>query len=546
MAPNFFVDDKNNIQHRALEQFPHLAYCLDDDPPWVQQYILGFQHYLTMLGTTVLIPILVFRSIGVETLCTMSLQNDLALVVQSALFVSAINTMLQTNLGSRLPAVMGNSFYFLSITLSIVNAPSIVDIPDLHEVRDITQNLLEQAMRAIQGAFIAGSALTIILGFSGLWGQIVRVISPVVIAPVTAIVGFGLLEHGFPGIANCVQIGIPALLFILLFSQYWRHIHIRYVHVFELFPIIFGVVIVWVCATILTVTGAYDHASALGQLHCRTDQSGLDSHAPWVRISYPLQWGPPTFDAGNAFGVMSAAFAALIESTGGFYALARLTGATPPPISVISRGIGWQGIGLFLNGIFGTFTGATVAPENIGLIGITRVGSRRVVQIAAIFMFFFSIFGKFGGILAAIPQPIVAAILCVTFGTVGTGLSMLQFINLNFIRNLFVVGFSIFLGLSVPQYFSESTSRAYDFPVHTHFNNILGSPIIITFLVACVLDNTLTWHISNKDRGLYYTRKFNWFEDPRSFEFYSLPFGLEEIFPPDSSKIAHEFRDHKS
>lgn len=27
--------------------------------------------------------------------------------------------------------------------------------------------------------------------------------------------------------------------------------------------------------------------------------------------------------------------------------------------------------------------------------------------------------GKFGGILAAIPQPIVAAILCVTFGMVG-------------------------------------------------------------------------------------------------------------------------------
>jgi xanthine/uracil permease len=85
----------------------------------------------------------------------------------------------------------------------------------------------------------------------------------------------------------------------------------------------------------------------------------------------------------------------LLQSTGGFYALARLTGATPPPISVISRGIGWQGIGLFLNGIFGTFTGATVAPENIGLIGITRVGSRRVVQIAAIFMFFFSIFGEY-------------------------------------------------------------------------------------------------------------------------------------------------------
>ncbi len=62
------------------------------------------------------------------------LQSDLSRVVQSALFVSAINTLLQTVLGSRLPAVMGNSFYFLSITLSIVNAPSIIEIPDSHEV----------------------------------------------------------------------------------------------------------------------------------------------------------------------------------------------------------------------------------------------------------------------------------------------------------------------------------------------------------------------------------------------------------------------------
>ncbi|CAK9217170.1 unnamed protein product [Sphagnum jensenii] len=523
------------LHHRALEQLPNLAFCINDNPRWAESIVLGFQHYLTMLGTTVLIPTLVFRSILGES-------SDLSRVVQSALFVSAINTLLQTLLGSRLPAVMGNSFYFLSITLSIVNAPSIIDIPDPHE-------RFRHAMRATQGAFIAGSALNIILGFSGLWGLFVRFINPIVIAPVTAIVGLGLLEYGFPGVGKCVEIGIPALLFILIFSQHLKHIQlphivpfIHHIHFFELFPIIFGVVIVWVYATILTVAGAYDHASALGQLHCRTDRSGLVSHAPWVRVSYPLQWGAPTFDAGNVFGVMSAGFSALVESTGGFYALSRLAGATPPPPYVISRGIGWQGVGLLLNGFFGTFTGATVAPENIGLVGLTRVGSRRVIQISAFFMLFFSIFGKFGGILAAIPQPIVAAILCITFGmVVGTGLSVLQFTNLNMTRNLFVVGISIFLGLSVPQYFSEFASRAYHGPVHTHahwFNNILniffGSPIIITFIVALVLDNTLLWHVSRKDRGLPWTRKFRSFGgDARNLEFYSLPFGLHKIFPPN-------------
>jgi hypothetical protein len=104
-----------------------------------------------------------------------------------------------------------------------------------------------------------------------------------------------------------------------------------------------------------------------------------------------------------------------------------------------------------------------------------------------------------------------------------------------------VVGISIFLGLSVPQYFSEFASRAYHGPVHTHahwFNNILniffGSPIIITFIVALVLDNTLLWHVSRKDRGLPWTRKFRSFgEDARNLEFYSLPFGLHKIFPPN-------------
>jgi hypothetical protein len=70
------------------------------------------------------------------------------------------------------------------------------------------------------------------------------------------------------------------------------------------------------------------------------------------------------------------------------------------------------------------------------------------------------------------------------------------------------------------------------------FNNILniffGSPIIITFIVALVLDNTLLWHVSRKDRGLPWTRKFRSFgADARNLEFYSLPFGLHKIFPPN-------------
>lgn len=49
------------------------------------------------------------------------------------------------------------------------------------------------------------------------------------------------------------------------------------------------------------------------------------------------------------------------QSTGAYKAASRLASATPPPPHVLSRGVGWQGIGILLNGLFGTLTGPTVS-----------------------------------------------------------------------------------------------------------------------------------------------------------------------------------------
>lgn len=108
--------------------------------------------------------------------------------------------------------------------------------------------------------------------------------------------------------------------------------------------------------------------------------------------------------------------------------------------------------------------------------------------------------GKFGALFASIPFTIFAAVYCVLFGIVGTfscasqcskpvfdqlgrrcliystshclfpaavGLSLLQFTNMNSMRNLFIAGVSIFLGLSVPQYFFRYTTSAPHGPAHT-------------------------------------------------------------------------------
>ncbi|VAI24347.1 unnamed protein product [Triticum turgidum subsp. durum] len=441
--------------HAVRDQLPAVSYCLTSPPPWPEAILLGFQHYLVMLGTTVIIPTALVPQMGGGN-------EEKARVVQTLLFVAGINTLLQSFLGTRLPAVIGGSYTFVAPTISIVLAARYSGIADPHEK-------FLRTMRGTQGALIVASTLQIIMGFSGLWRIVVRLLSPLSAAPLVALVGFGLYELGFPSVAKCIEIGLPEIILLVALSQYVPHLVPLLGTAFERFAVIMSVAIVWLYAFFLTVGGAYKNAAPKTQFHCRTDRSGLVGGAPWITVPYPFQWGAPTFDAGECFAMMAAAFVALVESTGAFIAVSRYASATPCPPSVMSRGIGWQGVGILLAGLFGTANGCSVSVENAGLLGLTRVGSRRVVQISAGFMLFFSILGKFGAVFASIPGPIIAAIYCLLFAYVGmAGVGFLQFCNLNSFRTKFILGFSLFMGISVPQYFNEYTSVAGFGPVHTH------------------------------------------------------------------------------
>ncbi|RZR94328.1 hypothetical protein BHM03_00023013 [Ensete ventricosum] len=77
-------------------------------------------------------------------------------------------------------------------------------------------------------------------------------------------------------------------------------------------------------------------------------------------------------------------------------------------------------------------------------------------------------------------------------------------------------------------------------PLLLQFNDIVNvifsSEALVAGVVAYFLDNTLQLHESStrKDRGYHFWDKFRTFKkDPRSEEFYSLPFKLNRFFTPD-------------
>ncbi|MCL7045689.1 hypothetical protein MKW94_013790 [Papaver nudicaule] len=514
--------------HPVKEQMPGVEYCVTSSPCWSEAIILGFQHYLVMLGMTVLIPSFLVPLMGGGDF-------EKARVIQTLLFVAGVNTLLQSWFGTRLPAVIGGSFTYILPTLMIIKSTRYQGIVDPRQRFLLT-------MRGVQGALIVASFFQIVIGFFGFWRIVVRFLSPLSAVPLVTLAGLGLYIFGFPLLARCMELGLPALVLLVLVSQYGPRTLLSKRIIFDRFAVIMVVAIVWLLAFILTVSGAYKNASPLTQFSCRTDGSGLLGASPWISVPLPFQWGTPTFQAGEAFAMMAASFASLIESTGTFIAVSRYGSATPIPPSVLSRGVGWQGIGILISGMLGTLSGSAASVENAGLLALTRVGSRRVVQISAFFMLFFSVLGKFGALFASIPIPIIAAFYCVLFAYVASaGIGFLQFCNLNSFRTKFILGFSIFMGLSVPQYFNQTFFLTGHGPVNTNttafnviVNVIFSSHATVAAIVAYFLDCTLYRKDSavRRDCGLVWWDKFRYYKrDTRSEEFYSLPYNLNKYFP---------------
>ncbi|GAV77714.1 Xan_ur_permease domain-containing protein [Cephalotus follicularis] len=508
------------------EQLLQLQYCIHSNPSWPQALLLAFQHYIVNLGTTVLIASNLVPRMGGD-------HGDKARVIQTLLFMSGINTLFQTLIGTRLPTVMGASFAFTLPVLSIIN-----DLSDENFATD--HDRFVHTMRYIQGSLIVSSFVNLVLGYGQLWGNLTRLFTPIVIVPLVCVVGLGLFMRGFPLLANCVEIGLPMLILLVIFQQYLKRIHPRAHFILERFALLLCITIIWAFAAILTVAGAYNNSSEMTEQSCRTDRSYLLSSAPWVKIAYPFQWGTPLFRASHVFGMMGAAVVSSAESTGTFFAAARLSGATAPPAHVFSRSIGLQGVGMLLEGIFGAIVGTTASVENVGLLGLTNIGSRRVVQISTAFMIFLSIFGKFGALFASIPLPIFAAIYCVLLGIVAaTGISFIQFANSNSMRNIYVLGLSLFLGISIPQYFVLNTDSNGNGPVKTGggwfddiLNTIFSSSPTVVMIVGVLLDNTLDARYTIDDRGIPWWKPFQHRKgDVRNEEFYSLPLRIKDYIP---------------
>lgn len=66
------------------------------------------------------------------------MQAEKAIVIQTILFLSGINTLLQVHFGTRLPAVMSGSYTYIYPVVAIILSPRYALLIDPLEVRSAT------------------------------------------------------------------------------------------------------------------------------------------------------------------------------------------------------------------------------------------------------------------------------------------------------------------------------------------------------------------------------------------------------------------------
>jgi len=235
-----------------------------------------------------------------------------------------------------------------------------------------------------------------------------------------------------------------------------KGLHKTKIPLFKSLPVLLAIIISWALCAILTAADANIPAAA------RTDYriSAL-TNAPWFYFPYPFQWGTGLkFTLAGCVGMLAGTIASIFESMGDYYACAKISKIPPPPAHALNRGIMMEGFGCILAALMGTGNGTTSYSEDIGVVQITKIASRRVIIAAGFVMVFLGIFTKFMAVFVSIPSPVIVGLFCVMFGMiVAIGLSNLQYVDLNSSRNLLIIGHSIFMGLALKHWISNDANK---------------------------------------------------------------------------------------
>lgn len=361
-----------------------------------QAAILGLQHLLAMYAGSILVPIMIAGALNYSA-------EQLTYLISTDIFMCGVATFLQLQLrkhfGIGLPVVLGCAFQSVA-PLSIIGA--------------------KRGSGYMFGALIVSGIYVILI--SGIFSKIADFFPPVVTGSVITTIGLTLIPVAIGNMGNnadspTAQSMILALITIAI----------------VLAVNVFAKGFIKSIAILIGLIGGTIIAAFMGLV-----DTSVVTEAPLVHIPQPFYFGAPKFEITSIVMMCIIATVSMVESTGVYLALSDLTGEKLDS-KRLRNGYRAEGAAVLLGGIFNTFP-YTGFSQNVGLVRISGIKTRRSIYYTALFLIILGLLPKFGAMAQMIPSPVLGGAMIVLFGMVALqGMQMLNQVDFQHNEHNFII-----------------------------------------------------------------------------------------------------------
>jgi len=377
-----------------------MGYMPNDSPPMGQTILLGFQHVLTMFPATVFVAAFCGFHVG------------------TVLFASGVSTIValilsRRGIGTFIPLFYGSSFSYIAAYLGIIQAAT------GQPYVNFSGPVSDEVLSLMQAGIVVTGLINIAVGFliRAIGKEnLDKVLPPVVTGSVAAIIGFGLAFAAIGNLAsNNFLVALITLVVTILFSVYLQNKGF-----IGMLPVLLGAIAGYIISAIVapgSVSFAGVAAAPLFQL---------------PHLTLPSFSGPLVATAIVSISIM--AIATIPESTAHLYQMSlyidRFAEETGREKTYLDRNIGFNlvldGIGDFLNGLFGATAGTNYG-ENNSLMAITRNYSGPALIAAGVISILLGFSGQLAALVNSIPLAVSGGLAVYLFGVIGMqGIALMQ------------------------------------------------------------------------------------------------------------------------
>lgn len=408
-----------------------LIYAVKDKPSFGKVVIFALQQLLAILAATIAVPTIV--------------QNGMS--QSAALFGAGIGTLVYLLFTKfRSPVFLGSSFAFIgSMLAAFAGAVS------------------AEAGHAglIIGAAFAGIVyviIAIIVKFVGV-GWINKLMPAVVIGPTVSIIGLSLAANAVSDITKgkvldaegnsaanpliCLLCGLITLLVVTICSVYGKKM-------VKLIPFIIGILAGYAAAAIFTVIGIATDNPSLQIINFEVFRNmGIVSVPDFTFLEAAKGFGKidGQYIATVAVAYVPVAFVVFAEHIADHKNLSSVIEKDLLEEPGLHRTLLGDGVGSVAGALFGGCPNTTYG-ESVGCVAITGNASVVTIFATAVMAIIISFFGPFVTFLSTIPNCVMGGVCVTLYGFIAvSGLKMIQEVDLNDNRNLFVVAVILICGI---------------------------------------------------------------------------------------------------